>query len=145
MEQFIGLLQKNSILRVADVRSSPYSRYVPHFSAAPLRVALEEAGIAYVSLPELGGKPSDPALRHTDGSPDYDRMQEAESFRQGIDRLLDIGVETPTAMLCAEADPMACHRERLIAPVLRKRGITVLHILPDGALASPPVQKTLEL
>jgi uncharacterized protein (DUF488 family) len=40
---------------LADVRTAPGSRGMPHFSRAALEVSLPERGIAYRHLPELGG------------------------------------------------------------------------------------------
>ena len=40
------------------------------------------------------------------------------------------------AMMCAEKDPLDCHRCILVSPRLRERGIEVRHILSDGTLES---------
>ena len=45
---FLALLQQHGIDTVADVRTTPRSRWVPHFSAEPLREALGRCGIGYV-------------------------------------------------------------------------------------------------
>jgi uncharacterized protein (DUF488 family) len=44
---FVGLLRQHGVTAVADVRSHPYSRYVPQYSREPLKGALVDAGIAY--------------------------------------------------------------------------------------------------
>jgi uncharacterized protein (DUF488 family) len=50
IEAFIALLQKHRVTALADVRSHPYSRYLPHFNQAPVKTALLNAGICYVFL-----------------------------------------------------------------------------------------------
>ena len=53
---FRALLRRHGIEAVADVRSRPYSRFVPHFSKGRLDRLLAEADIGYLYLgAELGG------------------------------------------------------------------------------------------
>src|SRR5215213_7523959 len=49
-EAFVALLRQHGITAVADVRSHPYSRYLPHFSQPALKATLREAGLHYVFL-----------------------------------------------------------------------------------------------
>ena len=59
IKAFISLLQKHRITAVADVRSYPYSRFLPHFNGAALKETLEREAIKYVFLErELGARPS---------------------------------------------------------------------------------------
>lgn len=61
-EEFVSLLREYGVTAVADVRSSPYSRFCPHFNREELKEGLREAGIAYVFLgQELGGRSDDRA------------------------------------------------------------------------------------
>ncbi|GAB4174014.1 MAG: hypothetical protein Fur006_03610 [Coleofasciculaceae cyanobacterium] len=56
IDDFITLLQTHGITAVADVRSHPYSRYLPHFNKSELEAALQHVGIEYRFLgQELGG------------------------------------------------------------------------------------------
>src|SRR5690348_2303264 len=129
-EAFIASLKRHEIALVIDVRSSPHSRHVPQFNAGHLNAALRAAGIAYRHLPELGGKPRDPALRLADGSPDYARIAASPAFNSAIEIVLQEAGSRRVVLLCAEGDPTHCHRERLIAAVLRTRNVGVCHILP---------------
>jgi uncharacterized protein (DUF488 family) len=144
IERLVELLRLHGMETVADVRTHPHSRFAPQFNSGPLRAALARSGLGYVHLPALGGRPDDPALLQPDGTPDYDRIQASAAFLGGIEELLALAQTRRVVLLCAEGDPMECHRERLIAPVLRARGVTVRHILPDGTLAAPPAQGALE-
>lgn len=145
LEQLIALLQAHKVRILADVRSSAWSARNPQFNEPHLREALEKAGIAYVSLQNLGGKPRDPGLYQRNGLPDYDRIAASQPFRTGLEQLEQLAESNRTAMLCAEADPAECHRERLVAPELRRRGHEVRHILADGSLAPQSGQTALDL
>jgi uncharacterized protein (DUF488 family) len=48
-----------------------------------------------------------------------------------LERIVD---ERPTALMCSEADPRACHRHRLLAWVLKGRRHDIKHILHDGSV-----------
>lgn len=128
VQMFRGLLIRYGIQVVVDVRSSPYSRFVPQANRESLAQALASAGIAYRWLGDsLGGKPG--------GVPaDYSIVRETPAFRQGIAELLSLARAQPTAFMCSEGDHRACHRYRLITPALLGAGAHVLHIQPDGTV-----------
>ncbi|HEX7038157.1 MAG TPA: DUF488 domain-containing protein [Pseudomonadales bacterium] len=133
IERFIELLRRQRITRLVDVRSHPASRWAPQFGKRPLERALGRAGIDYRFLGDaLGGRPADPAFYDADGRVDYARRAQAEDFLDGVERLMTLAAEAPTAILCAEEDPARCHRRRLITPALRARGAEVVHIRGDG-------------
>jgi uncharacterized protein (DUF488 family) len=134
-EAFADLLTQHEIEVVADVRSQPYSRYAVHFSAAPLKAALEVAGFKYVFLgSQIGGKPKDTSLYDEEGYVRYDVIAESEAFRAGIERLL-VGIEKyRVAIMCGEENPTGCHRRNLIAPALREHSVEILHIRANGEL-----------
>jgi uncharacterized protein (DUF488 family) len=132
LEHFRQLLTGAQITAIADVRSKPHSRWSPQFNKEALASALGKDDVAYVFLGrELGGRPDNPALlRH--GTPDYDAMSRTETFRAGIERIIE-GAETHRiALMCAERDPLDCHRFLLIGRHLASRDIPVAHILPSG-------------
>jgi len=131
---FLGLLRKHEIGAIADVRSAPVSRHVPHFNREVLEEALDKAGIRYVFLGrELGARPQDPDC-YCDGVALYERIQMTASFQKGIDRILQGAGKMKIALMCAEKDPMDCHRTVMVAKVLHEKGLEVDHILADGAL-----------
>lgn len=132
VERFIELLRAAGIARLADVRSIPYSRRWPQFRREALAAALTAAGIDYVWLGEgLGGRPRDPASARG-GNPDYARMRKAPTFGAALETLLDAAREAPTAVMCAERDPLDCHRFHLLAEPLAARGAGIIHLLADG-------------
>lgn len=133
-ERFMELLGGAGIAAVADVRSKPFSRRHPQFSRPALTKTLEEAGIRYIFLgEELGGQPADPQLQH-DGVPDYERMAATDAFQRGLDRVLESAARHPTAIMCAEREPLECHRFLLVSRHLVLRGARIAHILGDGSI-----------
>jgi uncharacterized protein (DUF488 family) len=134
-EKFLDLLSAFSITALADVRSSPFSRRLPHFSRQPLEELLRRRGIAYVFLGgHLGGRPQSPELYHQEGWADYERMRQTPAFRVGLERVV-CGLEGYSiALMCGEEDPMDCHRALMIAPALKEIGLPPRHIRKDGRL-----------
>ena len=134
IEVFIALLQKHGVTALADVRSHPYSRYLPHFNQARLKTALLNAKIHYVFLGrELGARPSNPTC-YVNGKTLYEKIAATELFSDGIQRLLK-GTETyKIALMCAEKDPITCHRVILLCQHLRKFNLDISHILKNGDL-----------
>jgi uncharacterized protein (DUF488 family) len=125
---FLALLKQNGIELLADVRSSPYSRYVPQANREVLARAVEQAGIGYRWLGDrLGGKPEGAIV-------DYDKMRASPAFQQGLTELLALAQQQRTAIMCSEGDYQKCHRYKLITPAVADHGVHVLHILPDGSL-----------
>lgn len=136
LERLLALLQQHGVTAVADVRSQPYSRLHPQFNREELSAALQGVGIAYVFLgKELGGRASDPSC-YVDGQVQYDRVAKTPGFEAGMERLRRGGDSYRLALLCAEKDPLTCHRTLLVARHLSKRGIVVQHILDTGDLES---------
>ena len=134
IQTFIGLLQRQGITALADVRSHPYSRHAPQYCHAALKSALSQAGIAHVFLGrELGARSRNPAC-YENGKVQYHRLAEEPAFLEGIDRIYQGMSQYRIALMCAEKDPIACHRALLVARVFHEAGIEVLHIQAHGAL-----------
>ncbi len=132
LERFIALLQRHQIQSLVDVRSAPYSRYVPHFNRPELEDAIERQGIRYLYLgEELGGRPPTDDYYDEQDHVLYSRVARAEFFLRGLERLKDEAAEYRAAIVCSEEDPINCHRHLLIARVLDDQGVRVLHIRGD--------------
>jgi uncharacterized protein (DUF488 family) len=135
IERFLGLLQPHGITAVADVRSTPYSRFNPQYRREKLQAALAEVGIQYVFLgEELGARSQDPACYDPDGRVSYTRLAKTLLFRKGIERLKTGMVEHRISLMCAEREPLECHRTILVSRELVREGVAVTHILGDGSL-----------
>lgn len=130
---FLDLLRRHGIEGIVDVRSRPYSRFVPHFSKDRLARLLDDAGIGYLFLgQELGGKPVRGEAPSTARS--YASRIAEPAFRAGIERLLAAARERRVAMLCRERDPLDCHRLHLICRYVRPLGPDIRHVLPEGEI-----------
>jgi uncharacterized protein (DUF488 family) len=132
-ERFLGLLRRHGVEAVADVRSRPYSRFVPHFSKDRIERLLAENGMGYHYLgAELGGKPLSGATAAS--GMDYRSRVAAPGFRHGVESLLAVAREQRIAMMCRERDPLDCHRLHLICRYLGPMALEIRHILPGGEL-----------
>ena len=142
LERFLALLAKHRVTAVADVRSAPYSRFRPHFNRDALAAALMAQGIGYAFLGrELGGRPADPDC-YQDGRVDYERVARTSGFRDGVARIIGRAARDRTALMCAEKEPLDCHRTLLVARALDDAGVAVVHILADGELE--PHERTMD-
>lgn len=132
---FLSILKKHGVRVLVDVRSDPYSRYASQFNKNDFQRNVEAAGIEYrYSGAYIGGKPKDPALHTPSGKPDYDMLAATDAFQNELRAIVEIATSKKTILMCSEADPMSCHRERIIAPILRSWGVKVTHIMPDGSI-----------
>ncbi len=138
IEHFINLLTAHRISAIADVRSSPYSEYSPQFNRELIQQKLQDANIEYVFLGrELGARRTEESC-YVSGQAKYDAIRNLPAFRNGLHRVLE-GIEQYTvALLCAEADPLSCHRTILVCPELKalRPDLKINHILADGSLES---------
>ena len=138
---FVDLLRLGEVGLVVDVRTVPRSRTNPQFNRDALPGSLAGYQIGYEHIAELGGLRSkrrgggespntfwtNPSFRN------YADYAATEPFRQGLERLVSLGRERRTAIMCAEAVWWRCHR-RIIADYLVAGGETVFHIMAPHAL-----------
>ncbi|MBL7718334.1 MAG: DUF488 domain-containing protein [Flavipsychrobacter sp.] len=117
IEDFIAMLQSFGITTVADIRTLPASRYSPQFNRASLAAALEQAGIRYLHMPQLGGKREGGFLRY----------MASMAFERAMSQLEGLAAEGRTTYMCAEAEWRNCHRSH-ISTFLHKRNWDVNHI-----------------
>jgi uncharacterized protein (DUF488 family) len=135
-ERFVAMLRDAGVNAIADVRSTPASRRFPWFSSKNLARSLQVHGILYMPFGEaLGGRPRDPAL-YRDGVADYEEMARQTEFRAGLDRLLMTATQHSVCLMCAEREPLDCHRCLLVSRALAERGCAIGHILHDGTIES---------
>ena len=135
-ERFVALLAQHGVTALCDVRSKPYSRMNPQFNREELKRALRECGMEYVFLGnELGARSEDRGC-YENGKVQYDRLANTELFRRGIDRVREGMKQRRVALMCAEKEPLECHRTILVARQLAALGVRVEHIHADGSLES---------
>jgi uncharacterized protein (DUF488 family) len=135
IQEFLALLLRHEITAVADVRSTPYSRFNPQFRREKLQAALAEVGVQYVFLgEELGARSQDPACYDAAGRVSYAKLARTPLFRRGIERLKSGLAQHRISIMCAEREPLECHRTILVSRQLVREAVAVTHILGDGSL-----------
>ena len=134
LETFVALLQGHGVTALADVRSAPYSRFNPQFNRKALEGSLRGIGVEYVFLGRaLGGRPDDRSC-YEHGRVRYDRLARTPLYLDGIEQLIEGAGRERIALMCAEREPLDCHRTILVGRSLVERGTIVTHILADGSL-----------
>src|SRR3546814_15157602 len=112
--------------------SFPARRSSDLFNADRLPDSLAAFQIGHVLLPALGGlrgksrdvPPETDALWRNASFRNYADYAQGQEFAEGLDRLIALGRERRTAMMCAEAVWWRCHR-RIVADHLIARGESV--------------------
>jgi uncharacterized protein (DUF488 family) len=136
LDELVELLREHGITLLADVRTAPGSRRMPHFTKAALAADLPARGVEYVHVPELGGlrrpRPDSPnaGWRNESFRGYADHMADPE-FAAALERLVGWGRDRHVTVMCAEAVPWRCHRS-LIADALLVRGVPVTHVIGPG-------------
>ena len=134
LEELVTTLRSADVRTLVDVRRFPGSRHNPQFNRLPLQAALEDSGIAYRHLVELGGRLAD--------EPGEDRFGclrvaafRSYAARMGTERwqvaLATALAEPAPCLMCSETLWWRCHR-RLIAELLHARGDEVVHLISPG-------------
>ena len=131
---FVQLLLQHGITAIADVRSTPYSRHNQQFNREELKATLKAEAIRYVFFGRELGARSDDECCYVDDKVQYDLLAKTELFQSGVSRVIEGATSHRIALLCAEKDPLDCHRTILVARELVNRGCTVTHILANGSL-----------
>jgi uncharacterized protein (DUF488 family) len=129
IETLLEELKYFDIYYLIDIRSKPYSKYNPQFNQTSLKLSLLEKKITYTYMGDvLGGLPDDPSC-YTNGQVDYEKLQEKEFFKNGLQRLVNANDKhIKVAIMCSESNPAECHRTKLIGEELKKGGINLNHI-----------------
>lgn len=126
---FAAQLKEAGISRVLDVRSLPFSRK-PGFSKKALGAFLEQQGIEYVHLPELGASRALLA-RRKGGAPfsEVAKDYRASLARKGahLERAGALAGQKSSALMCLEKDAAQCHRG-ILAQAMARRGFQVVHL-----------------
>ncbi|HVM76515.1 MAG TPA: DUF488 domain-containing protein [Candidatus Saccharimonadales bacterium] len=129
MSDFLGMLLRHEIKVLCDVRSRPGSFRFPQFNREPLMNQLASAKIIYQFFgDQFGGRPLDSRYYRPDGLVDYAARRKAPDFAEGMDRLLGSAKSQNVVLMCAEEDPLHCHRFLLLCPALVQRGVSPVHL-----------------
>jgi len=134
LRTFISVLKKYSITAVVDVRSQPYSQHKPEFNRETLKGELAKNKIAYVFLgEECGARITNPKC-YINGKVSYALASQTSTFNAGLERIQKGMENFKIVLMCAEKDPITCHRTILVCRNLKAKDLVINHILSNGAL-----------
>jgi uncharacterized protein (DUF488 family) len=140
----LAVAEVEAVLDVRQRRGVRGSRYA-WANSQRLQAALGDAGLGYRHLKELApttelrqvqyredARLGEGKRSRTRLAPEYaDRYTEEILDRADLDPIAAAAAETPSALLCVERDPEACHRSLIAERLKRERGFEIEHILPD--------------
>ncbi len=133
VDDLVAVLGRHTVGAVADVRSMPFSAVHPEYNRGRIKERLAAGGIAYVFLGDLLGARYDDPEVYVGKVVSYDKVSRTETFRRGLSRLRAGLEKYPVALMCAEKDPITCHRMILICRYLRA-DCRIAHILSEGRI-----------
>lgn len=138
IQLFLDMLESFDVKVVADIRSFPRSRWMPHFNQKALAASLESTGIRYIHYPELGGKEA------YEGPPKFSERLAAGELAASIASLTSIAEKEALAYMCSEGDWRICHRANL-STYLQEACWNVQHIMEVGKTENHEASKQKKL
>jgi uncharacterized protein (DUF488 family) len=134
--EFLATLQAAGVSRIIDVRDLPLSRRAG-FSKRQLAAGLAIAGIDYVHLRALGTPPGGREANRRRQWLLFWKIVETKlaSVEAELDfqRAASLALESPSCLLCYEADPYICHRSRVGEIMAAQYGFAVHHLMVNAA------------
>ncbi|MGW8257191.1 MAG: DUF488 domain-containing protein [Thermoguttaceae bacterium] len=140
LETFLELLKLHHIEMVVDVRSQPYG-WQEHFNREIISAALKSAALDYLFMGRELGARREEAECYDEGVAIYEKIAELPAFQEGLKQLRRLAQSRCPAIMCAEKEPLDCHRAILICRRLRDFDLPIKHILADGALEDHAVME----
>lgn len=140
ISEFTALLLTHGVNTLIDVRELPLSRK-QGFSKRALAATLDQSGIEYIHMVELGCPKSIRDQHRRDG--DWVRytagyLNHLKDQETAIGRLIDLAASSNCALMCYEADHNDCHRSMVADAVAKNSGAEIKHIrAPDVKTATP--------
>ena len=132
-EALVDVLKRYGAQCLVDVRTIPASSRLPQYSGPALEATLKRAGLRYRHYPEFGARQEDSAWYTDEGYLDFERYIASPAFQAGVEKLrrgMELGYRF--ALMCAEKDPMNCHRAIMVARGFAMAGFEVAHIRVDA-------------
>lgn len=136
IQKFVEVLKKYKITCLVDVRSVPKSSYYKDFDDSNLLPLLKNNGILYRNYKEeFGARQDNKDFYNVKGFLDFEVFSKSKQFNDGIDKIKKAqNMGYVVCLMCAEKDPINCHRTILIARNLDKKGFDIRHILATEGL-----------
>ncbi len=136
IQDFIYVIKKFNIHCIIDVRSNPLSKYFTDYNQHTLAITLKNNNILYRHYAkEFGARQSNSIFLTSEGFVDFNKFILSEQFLSGIKKVkagLELGYNF--CILCAEADPLTCHRSIMVSRGFLHHNIEVNHILKTQIL-----------
>lgn len=136
ISKFVEVLKNNGITCLVDVRSSPFSGFYPEYNKNTLEVTLKNNNILHRNyIDEFGARQEDRAYYHREGYLDFNKFILSENFKSGVSKIekgIDMGYTF--CLMCAETDPLRCHRSIMVGRGLKESGLSVHHILKNEGI-----------
>ena len=131
-EDLTECLHTRGVNVLIDVRSTPYSTHFPQFNKEELERVLHGAGIYYRNYAKSFGARQENREYYRDGRLDFETFANSTRFEEGLIKVENsIAQGSTLTLMCAEKDPITCHRAILISRVFHEAGYTVLHMCPN--------------
>lgn len=130
--RFIELLKHFRIAYLLDVRSTPFSRYVPQYNKDRIENTLYGSGIQYAHMGKFfGARQENKAFYNAEGYLDFERFRESAQFKAGLNNVKKGLTKYNIALMCTEKNPIDCHRAIMVTRGFALDGIQAKHILHD--------------
>jgi len=143
IREFIDELKGINKLCLIDVRSYPFSEHFSDFSINNLEPILHENNIIYRNYKnEFGARQANDKYYEKYGYLDFEDFIKSDVFRSGIEKIIkgkELGYNF--VLMCAEKDPITCHRAIMIGRGLSLFGFQINHIIKDSNIQT---QKDIE-
>jgi len=134
IEDFIKELKKIDKLCLIDVRSCPYSEHFNDYSINNLEPILKENNIIYRNYKdEFGARQDDNKYYRSYGYLDFEEFIKSKVFQAGVEKIVkgkELGYNF--VLMCAEKDPIMCHRAIMVGRGLSLAGFQIHHIVKDN-------------
>ena len=137
LADFLATLKLSQIEILVDIRDRAQSRRAG-FSKSALRDALENEGIEYLHLKELGDpKEGREAARRGDFAQFrliFDGVMQTKEAKEALKKLQGLALEKQICLMCFERDQTTCHRKIVADHLQTLSGKKVRHLgVKDGA------------
>lgn len=130
IERFVEILRNKKVDILIDVRSIPRSQYFYQFNDNLLSKTLSNSGIKYENWKCEFGARQDCLEFYTDGILDYEKFAKSRQFQDGVSKIKElVNHNINVCLMCAEIDPINCHRAILCGKELYANGLGITHII----------------
>lgn len=137
IDSFISKLKELGVSCLIDVRSIPVaSDFYKMYSKQVLEPILKKNNILYVNFAkEFGARQPSKIFYEKYGYLNFEEFIQSDEFLSGVSRIKKgINLNHKFVLMCAEKDPLTCHRAIMVSRGLQEQGLNVKHILTNGGL-----------